>query len=231
MIPGTYTTNQQRQTRYRSRCKLYAKLIPLAPTLRIILALTIPRFHDSPYNEYMSKNNDHTDDHELFRQAMNDVRPLKQGDRIIHKKRRPVPRPRQKELDDQQVLQDMMSDPYDLSEVETGEELVFCRRGIQQKTFRKLRRGELALGAELDLHGKTVDEARTEIASFLPQCRQQGLRCIRIIHGKGHGSFNKQPVLKTYVNHWLRQRDDVLAFCSARPADGGTGAVYLLLKK
>ncbi|MEJ2142602.1 MAG: Smr/MutS family protein [Gammaproteobacteria bacterium] len=179
----------------------------------------------------MSENNDHTEDHELFRQAMDDVRPIKQDEHIVHETRRPAPHPRQQELDDQQVLQDMMSDPYDLTEVETGEELSFCRAGVQHKTFRKLRRGEFALEAELDLHGKTVDEARMAITGFLPKCQQQGLRCIRIIHGKGHGSFNKQPVLKTYVNHWLRQRDEVLAFCSARPADGGTGAIYLLLKK
>lgn len=179
----------------------------------------------------MSKNQDNHDEHSLFRQAMGDVRPIKQETRISPEKPRPSPHPRQQELDEQQVLRDMMSDPTDLSELETGEELLFCRHGIQHKTFKKLRRGEFALEAELDLHGKTVDESRTAVASFLPECQKQGLRCVRVIHGKGHGSFNKQPVLKSHVNHWLRQRNEVLAFCSARAADGGTGAMYVLLKK
>ena len=179
----------------------------------------------------MSKNDNKNDEHDLFRKAMGDVRPIKQVKRISPEKSRPSPRPRQQELDDQQVLEDMLSDPADLSEVETGDELVFCRNGVQHKTFKKLRRGDFAQEAELDLHGKTVDEARTAIVSFLHECRQYKLRCVRIIHGKGHGSFNKQPVLKTHVNHWLQQRDEVLAFCSARPADGGTGAMYVLLKK
>lgn len=185
----------------------------------------------SPYNFTMQGDDFDVDDNDLFKQAMGDVRPLKHEERISHEKAKPSPRPRQQELDEKLVLQEMMSDPYDLSEVETGEELLFCREGVQHKTFRKLRRAEFALEAELDLHGKTVDEARLAIATFLPNCQQQGLRCIRVIHGKGHGSLNKQPVLKTHVNHWLRQRDEVLAFCSARPADGGTGAIYVLLKK
>lgn len=189
-----------------------------------------PRNPQWPYNFAMS-NHDDNDEQDLFRKAMEDVRPIKQEKRFAPDKKRPPVRPRQQEIDDQQVLQDMMSDPYDLSELETGDELLFCRHGVQQKTFKKLRRGDYAQEAELDLHGKTVDEARSEIARFLPECQQYGIRCIRVIHGKGHGSFNKQPVLKTHVNHWLRQRDEVLAFCSARPADGGTGALYVLLKK
>ena len=105
----------------------------------------------------MCENNDKDDEHGLFRRAMGDVRPIKQVKRVTPEKSRPSPRPRQQELDDQQVLQDMLSDPSDLSEVETGDELLFCRQGVQHKTFKKLRRGEFALEAELDLHGKTVD--------------------------------------------------------------------------
>ena len=191
----------------------------------------VPSSTFSPYNFPMQDDDFDLDDSNLFRQAMDDVRPLKDDKRISHQKTRPPPRPRQKELDEQQVLQDMMSDPVDMADVETGEELLFCRNGVQQKTFKKLRRGDFALEAELDLHGKTVEEARLALATFLLECKQHGLRCVRVIHGKGHGSFNKQPVLKTHVNHWLRQRDEILAFSSARPADGGTGALYVLLKK
>lgn len=167
----------------------------------------------------------------LFQQAMSNVRPLKQNKHIQPHRHKPSPRPRQQEVDDRQVLRDMMSDPVDLSDIEIGDELLFTRNGIQHKTFKKLRRGEYAIEAELDLHGKTIEQARVTIADFLLKCQQQDLRCVRIIHGKGHGSFNKQPVLKTHVNHWLRQRDDVLAFCSCRPADGGSGALYALLRK
>jgi len=85
--------------------------------------------------------------------------------------------------------------------------------------------------AQLDLHGLTAAQARAALATFLRDCRIHGLRCVRIIHGKGRGSHNRQPVLKGKVNHWLRQRDEVLAFCTARPVDGGGGAVYTLLKR
>lgn len=180
----------------------------------------------------MSKKDDIADDErQLFRDAVKDVRRLKGSRRIQpHGLRRPSPRPRQRELDEQQVLQDMMSDPVHLEDVETGEELLFTRNGLQQKLLKKLRRGELSTEAELDLHGYTVAEARQAIAQFLPACRKQQLRVVRIIHGKGYGSFQKLPVLKTHVAHWLKQRDEVLAYCSARPVDGGTGAVYVLLK-
>ena len=114
----------------------------------------------------------------------------------------------------------MFSDPVDMADIETGEELIFVCTGIQQRVWRKLRRGEFAQEAELDLHGKTKVEARQAIIEFLHYCRQNNLRCVRIIHGKGHGSIGKQPILKQYVNHWLRQRDDILAFCSARQRPG-----------
>lgn len=167
----------------------------------------------------------------LFRDAVSGTRRLTQENRVMHQKKRPPPRPLQRELDEQQVLVDMLSEPADMADLETGEELLFTRLGLQHKTVRKLRRGEFSIEAELDLHGQTKIEARQAIVQFLHYCRDQGLRCVRIIHGKGLGSHQKRPILKQYVNHWLRQRDDVLAFCSARQVDGGTGAVYVLLKR
>ncbi|MFO7602459.1 MAG: Smr/MutS family protein [Gammaproteobacteria bacterium] len=169
-------------------------------------------------------------DRDLFREAVGDVRPLDDDGKIRLDKPRPPPRARQRERDEQQVLLDMLSDPIDLAEVETGEELLFSRNGVQPAMMKKLRRGLFAIEAELDLHRMTSDEARQATAVFLQLALQAGKRCVRIIHGKGHGSTNKLPVLKTKVNHWLRQRDEVLAFCSARPADGGTGAIYVLLR-
>jgi len=114
---------------------------------------------------------------------------------------------------------------------ETGEELLHVRPGLQQTVIRKLRRGQYAIEAELDLHGATVTQAREAVDEFLGAARERGKRCVRIIHGKGHSSVGKMPVLKGKVNSWLRQKDEVLAFCSARPNDGGTGAVYVLLKR
>lgn len=167
----------------------------------------------------------------LFRDAVAGTRRLTPEKRVKQHKKRPPPRPLQREQDEQQVLVDMLSEPLDMTELETGEELLFTRLGLQHKILRKLRRGEFSQEAELDLHGQTKIEARQTLVQFLHHCRDRGLRCVRIIHGKGHGSHQKRPVLKQYVNHWLRQRDEVLAFCSARPVDGGTGAVYVLLKR
>jgi len=93
----------------------------------------------------------------------------------------------------------------------------------------KLRRGHWALQGQLDLHGLRRDQAREALAAFLRQARRQGLRCVRIIHGKGHGSVNKEPVLKQKVRNWLAQKEEVLAFCQARPDEGGAGALVVLL--
>ena len=176
------------------------------------------------------KNKISDDDAALFRDSVGDIKPL-DSDTVKHESKRPGPYPRQRQRDDEQVKIDMMSDHLDIDEVETGDELLFVRKGLQHKTVKRLRRGEFAIDAELDLHGQTVDEARQLLANFIPACQAAGKRCVRIIHGKGHGSFQKKPVLKNKVNMWLQQRDDVLAFCSARPNDGGTGAVYVLLKR
>jgi len=116
-------------------------------------------------------------------------------------------------------------------EVETEEELLFTRAGIQHTVFAKLRRGQFTIKAELDLHGMVVREAQLEVKNFLQQCQYRNVRFARIIHGKGYGSKTKQPILKNKLNLWLQQCGEVLAFCSARPSDGGTGAVYVLIKR
>ncbi|MDH5408788.1 MAG: Smr/MutS family endonuclease [Gammaproteobacteria bacterium] len=179
----------------------------------------------------MSKNNDNPDDDaELFRAEFSDIRELAQDKVPPFRQSRP-PRPAKREQDDQQVLKDMLSDPIDLAEVETGEELLFARDGIQPKVLQKLRRGQYSIEAELDLHRMTSDQARAALSNFINQSVSSGLRTVRIIHGKGHGSPGKLPVLKNKVNHWLKQKDQILAFCSSRPVDGGTGAIYVLLKR
>jgi DNA-nicking Smr family endonuclease len=175
------------------------------------------------------KNRVSAEDAALFRTQVGPVKPLTH-DKLLFEKKLPKPRPLQRLRDEQQVLIDMLSDDYDAAELETGEELLFNRPGIQHSVLRKLRRGQYSVGAQLDLHGMTVAVARVALGEFLHDCRRNAMRCVRIIHGKGRGSRNKGPVLKGKVNHWLMQRDEVLAFCSAPRTDGGTGAVYVLLK-
>ena len=174
-------------------------------------------------------NREH-DDFDLFRAMMREVEPL-EHDKVEHAPTRPAPHPGQHQRDEARVLDDMLSDHYDPEELQPGDMLSFCRPGIKKSQFRKLRRGEYALAAELDLHGLTVPLAREALVTFLGECRGLRAQCVRIIHGKGLRSSNQGPVLKIMVNRWLRQRDEVLAFCSARPVDGGTGAVYILLRR
>jgi DNA-nicking Smr family endonuclease len=167
----------------------------------------------------------------LFRRAVADVVPLPPSDRAELKRPRPRPLARQRQADEQQVLIDALADPWDWeAAVSTGEELYFVRPGVPAAAMRKLRRGGWVIQAELDLHGHTGDEARVALAAFLNRCLRTDRRCVRIIHGKGHGSKNRLPVLKNKVRHWLMQREDVLAFCQARTVDGGAGAVIVLLK-
>ncbi|MBU1192027.1 MAG: Smr/MutS family protein [Gammaproteobacteria bacterium] len=169
-------------------------------------------------------------DSDLFQRSIGPVRPV-QHDRVHLPVPRPPARARFRERDEQAVLKDMLSDHFDPGDYETGEELGFARPGLQHRTLKRLRRGQHAVQAECDLHGLTVVEARQALSAFLHECQARGLSCVRIIHGKGHGSHQRIPILKSKIGGWLRQRDEVLAFCSARPVDGGTGAVYVLLKK
>ena len=153
------------------------------------------------------------------------------NDRIKPYTQPPPPEPIKTREDEAQVLRDMLSDDFDPAEVETGEELLFARPGLQKSVLRKLRRGGYSIGGVLDLHGMRVHEARSALVAFLHDCRVHYVSCVKIIHGKGLGSHQKRPVLKGKVSKWLSQRDEVLAYCSAPPNDGGTGAVYVLLRR
>ena len=171
------------------------------------------------------------DDLILFRTAVGDARPLRHGPRFLHPQRKPKPIPLQSLRDQREVLLDSLSDHvYWADSLESGEELVFLRPGLQSTVLRKLRRGHWVTQGELDLHGLTVAEAKLELIGFLQYCQKTSLRCVRIIHGKGLRSKNREPVLKNKVAHWLMQRDETLAFCQAKAADGGGGAMLLLLK-
>jgi len=169
-------------------------------------------------------------DAELFRQALDGVAPIDQDK--VDPYRQPVkPVAHQRQKDDQEVMDSLLSFEQEDVLTGSGEALSFSRPGLQHTTLKKLRKGQFVVEAELDLHGQTVPEAAESLVGFIRDARLAGKRCVRIIHGKGQGSPDKIPVLKTKINSWLRQKDEVLAFCSALPVDGGTGAVYVLLKK
>ncbi len=169
------------------------------------------------------------DEIELFRSSVGRIQRLPQ-DRVHARPRRPQALPRQTQAEARQVLRDALNGQPGFAEVETGDELWFVRPGIQHRLLRKLRRGHFSIGAELDLHGMTVTQARETLTGFLKECHQRRVRAVRIVHGKGRRSPHGRPVLKGKLDLWLRLRDDVVAFASAREVDGGTGAVYVLLK-
>lgn len=167
----------------------------------------------------------------LLRAALADVTPLAPANRAKLVRPRPQPIAVQRQLDDLAVLRDTLSDaPAWEQGLENGEELQFLRNGLSAQHLKKLRRGHWAVQDHLDLHGLTSPEARVLTAEFLAHCLHNGLRCVRIVHGKGLGSPNREPVLKKKVAGWLAQRDEVLAYCQAPQTDGGGGAVLVLLR-
>jgi DNA-nicking Smr family endonuclease len=168
------------------------------------------------------------EDERAFREAMNDVRPLPESAR-----RPAAPKPRAvarfSRAERQEVLEESLLPPADPSILDTGEEIHFRRHGVREETLRRLRRGQFSVEAEVDLHGFGRHAAHEALRAFIGSSVARGLSCVRVIHGKGRGSGPRGPVLKHVVNHWLRRMDDVIAFASARPVDGGTGAAYVLL--
>ena len=143
---------------------------------------------------------------------------------------RPLPLPRQRELDEQAALAESMSDEVTLdSLLLTDDGLSFRRPGIGVDVVGRLRKGHWALQGQIDLHGCTRDEARELLAGYVRECHRRGLRCLRVVHGKGHGSPGKQPVLKAKVQRWLAQCAEVIAFAQASGPQGGAGALVVLL--
>jgi DNA-nicking Smr family endonuclease len=168
------------------------------------------------------------DDRDLFRRSVGDVRRLR-SDKKSHDAPRPPATARFRRRDEQAVLVESLSGDTDPTEIETGEDLVYCDPRVSRSSFRRLRRGQYAVQDEVDLHGLTATDARCALAEFLNEAVGRRLRCVRVIHGKGLRSGPGGPVIKRRIGRWLRRRDQVLAFCSARPAHGGTGALYVLL--
>jgi len=179
----------------------------------------------------MDKKDKHskTGEDALFRDAVGPVKPVTQR-RANRRPPQPKPHARFSRADDEAALRESLTDVPDPADVESGEELLFARPAVTRRTLRQLRRGQFAIQGEIDLHGMKLDEARAALDAFVVAARARHARCVRVIHGKGLGSGPRGPVIKAGVNRWLRSGDAVMAFCSARPHDGGTGAVYVLLK-
>lgn len=176
------------------------------------------------------------DDEELFRRAMAEVKPISGRRKSIERHpRRPLRRV-DPEAEDLALLEEFVRGEGDLvfEWSQTGEHLEGAPQGCSRVVMKKLRRGKYALQAELDLHGLDRSQARQELDRFIQECCRRELTCVRVIHGKGNNSPGNVSILKKYLPFWLSSRRlsrFIVAYTSARPVDGGIGAVYILLRK
>lgn len=167
----------------------------------------------------------------LFQRAAGPVQPLRVPPRVRLVPEQPPPVPVQQQLDEQRVLAESLSDEFDASTLlDVDDQLSFRRPGVGLDVTRKLRKGHWSIQRELDLHGLRRDDAREALAGFIREAHRTGIRCVRVVHGKGLGSPGKEPVLKGKVHAWLVQKQEVLAFVQARGDEGGAGALVVLLK-
>ena len=168
---------------------------------------------------------------DLFASSVGRVTPLPAAGRAELPAARPAPEPLQRRRDEASALRESLSDEFDVeSLLETDAALSFRRPGIGPDVLRKLRRGGWVIQAQIDLHGLRRDAAREQLAAFVRDAARRGLRCIRVVHGKGNGSPGRESVLKDKVHSWLVQKANVIAFVQARAAEGGTGALVVLLR-
>jgi DNA-nicking Smr family endonuclease len=169
-------------------------------------------------------------DKDLFIRAAGAVQRIPDKRLVLFKSERILPVTMQFQADEKVVLKEAISDEFDVSTLlETDEHLSFRRPGIGTDVTRKLRRGDWSIQRQLDLHGLRRDDAREALSLFIRDAHKHGIRCVRVVHGKGLGSPGKAPILKSRVHSWLVQKNEVLAFVQAKPADGGAGALVVLL--
>lgn len=167
----------------------------------------------------------------LFREAVRDTTPIRTPARVFPGSKAPPPVPVQSLLDGHEAVAESLSGALpDEPSAETGQETSFLRAGIGREVLRKLKRGHWVVQEVIDLHGLNREDARVSLVEFLGTCRKRGLRCIRVVHGKGLRSPRKEPVLKGKVQVWLLKCDEVLAYCEAPANQGGSGATLVLLK-
>ena len=180
--------------------------------------------------ERMARQRRHAAEQALFAQTVGKVHRLRDPGLADLDLPRPPPVARQRELDEQAALASTMSDEVTLdSLLLTDDGLSYRRPEITADVVNRLRRGQWALQGQIDLHGHNRDEARDALAAYVRDCQRRGLRCLRVVHGKGHGSPGRQPVLKAKVQRWLAQCNEVIAFTQATGPQGGAGALVVLL--
>lgn len=161
---------------------------------------------------------------------MGQVKPIAAKPRVQVSIPATMPRRLQQDIDDAAALQESMSDEFDVSTLlDVDDQMSFRRPGIGTDVTRKLRKGEWSIQGQIDLHGLRSDEARNAVGQFIRDAKRMGWRCVRVVHGKGLGSPGKEPVLKSKVQRWLVQKNEVIAFVQAKPSDGGAGALVVLL--
>ncbi len=167
----------------------------------------------------------------LFELAVGPVLPIRDPGRIAPRLGDVDPQPVQRQLDEASVMREALSDDFDVETLLHTDELLSYRTpGLGPDVVRKLREGRWSIQRQLDLHGLRTDEAREALGRFIRESHQNGVRCVRVVHGKGLGSPGRTPVLKSRVQRWLVQKNEVMAFVQARPADGGAGALVVLLR-
>lgn len=172
---------------------------------------------------------DSDDEQDLFREMVGPVRRIK-GERDPGRPPPPTARPLQRERDEAMVMDDLAHGPIDFTAVETGEEISYLRPGLQKRILSRLKRGHWRVQDSIDLHQMNMEAAKNTIRAFLEHATREGMSCVKIIHGKGLRSGPEGPQIKRLTASLLSRHDRVAAFASARPNDGGTGAVYVLLK-
>jgi DNA-nicking Smr family endonuclease len=166
-----------------------------------------------------------------FRSEVVDVAPLRHTDRRVLAPPPPPPDPVHSRRDERAALAESLHGPLSVDDaLDSGEELAYLREGLSRQVLRRLRRGHWVVQDALDLHGMNRVSAAEAVAHFLRSSAARGMRCVRIVHGKGLGSRNREPVLKAKLRKWLPLRDEVLAFCQAPAVHGGGGAVLVLLR-
>ena len=166
----------------------------------------------------------------LFVRAVGQVALMPSSNKAYIPKVPRAPVATQLQIDEAKVIQDSLSDEFDVSTLlDTDDALSFRRPSVGPEVTRKLRKGDWAIQREIDLHGLRSDEARLALTTFIREAHKYGIRCVRVVHGKGLGSPGKTPVLKSKVHSWLVQKNQVMAFVQAKPAEGGAGALVVLL--
>ena len=179
----------------------------------------------------MSSGNDHDSNSDSMKALLGlGVKPLKQ-DKITPYRKPIDPTPRQRLLDNERVMQELLEESDEMVSYESGDELKFLRNGYSTRLLKKLRRGDYAIQDELDLHGLVTSEAKQQTHGFINECAADNVRAVRIVHGKGRNSPGRVPVIKNMLIGWLSKNQHVIGVVSTPANDGGAGAVYVLLNK